>query len=82
MEVLLLSLIKDYPLISSILVVVGGLRIVFKPLMLILKNITIYTVSKKDDALLSKLVGSKIYKGVSWLLDYLASVKLDKLINK
>ena len=72
----ILSFAGKYPVIASILMVVGGLRAVFKPLMAVAHAYVEYSASPKDNEALAKVEGSKIYKGLAFVLDYLASVKL------
>jgi len=73
---MVLGFVAGYPAFASALVVMGGLRLVFKPVFAILQSVVSYTASQKDDALLAKVVGSQIYSIVSFVLDYAASVKL------
>lgn len=72
----ILELIAQYPVVSSILVVVGALRLVFKPVMTAIQAIVAVTPSKKDDEVLAKAEASSIYKAIVWVIDYLASIKL------
>ena len=72
----ILELIAQYPVVSSILVVVGALRLVFKPIMTAIAAIVEVTPSKKDDDLLVKAQSSAVYKAIVWAIDYLASIKL------
>ena len=75
MELLLLDLVSKYPVIASIIAVVGILRLVVKPLMSIARAVAANTVSPKDDAVLDKVEASGVWKGLLWVLDYIASVK-------
>ena len=60
----------------AILLLVGGLRVLFKPVMAALEAIVAYTPSKKDDKLYQDLQESKAYKALRFLVDYIASIKL------
>lgn len=75
---IVLELVSKYPLIASVLLVIGGCRVVLKPLMSVLRSLAIYTPTPKDDEILDKVEDSKVYKGVVWVLDYLFSLKLIK----
>lgn len=74
----LVGLVSKYPIITSIIMVVGILRAVNKPLMTFLHAVVLATPTNKDDELLGKVEGSKIYGIVSFVLDYIASIKLPK----
>ena len=76
MDALILSLVAQYPVLASVLLVMGGLRIVVKPLMGILHELAIYTPTQKDDELLGKVEASSFYKGLVYVVDWFASVKL------
>lgn len=73
---LLLDLVAKYPVLASIVGVVGLLRLIIKPIMVALKSIVESTETPKDNELLTKVEESKVYKAVIFLLDYLASVKI------
>lgn len=62
--------------VLSVLLVVGGLRFIFKPFMGGLALFVASTPSTKDDEFLAKVTKSKVYQIVAWLIDLLASVKL------
>jgi hypothetical protein len=78
MEEAILALMMKYPATSSVLVVMGVLRAVFKPLFSLLQAYVDATESKTDNEKLQKFMESKIYKALAYLLDYAASVKLPK----
>lgn len=78
MELLLLDLVSKYPVVAGVIAVVGILRLVVKPLMSIVEAVVLETASKKDDEAVAKVKDSGIYKGLIWVVDYLASVKLPK----
>jgi len=62
--------------VVSALVIIGGLRVVFKPLMALFEAISIATPSKKDDELYKKVVEGNTYKTIRFIFDYIASIKL------
>jgi hypothetical protein len=74
----ILEIIGQYPIVASILAVIGGLRLVFKPVMTAIEAVVAATPTKKDDLALEKTKDSAIYKAFVWLVDYLSSVKLPK----
>lgn len=65
-----------YPFVVTALLVVAGLRIVFKPLFSIWHAIVARTPSPKDDEFLAKVESSKALKWFLWVLDYVASIKV------
>lgn len=74
----ILEMAAKYPAFSSLFMIMGVLRAVFKPLMTLLHAYVEATPTEKDNELLEKLKKSKAYGAVVWLLDYFASVKLPK----
>jgi hypothetical protein len=68
----------SYPQIASVLFVIGALRVVVKPIMAVLEAYVLYTPSLDDDSKLAVLKESAVYKGIVFVLDYLASIKLPK----
>ena len=58
------------------LVVIGGLRLVFKPLVTAYENWVKSTPDTADDERLAKIEASVPYKWLAWLLDYAASIKV------
>lgn len=79
MEELLTGLISQYPIVAQILMVIGLLRLINKPLFSLLQSVVDYTDwTQKDNELLKKVLESKAYKYVSYLLDYSASIKMPK----
>ena len=51
----LLPLISKYPIVASILLVVGGLRVVFKPIMSAARSYVDYTSTASDNAKLDAI---------------------------
>lgn len=68
--------VAQYPVVGSILIVIGGLRVVFKPIFSVWRAYVEYTVSPSDNLILDKVEASPIYKGVAWLLDFFGSIKI------
>lgn len=73
---IILGLVEKYPAVSSVLLVIGTMRAIFKPLMALAHAYVGSTSSKKDDEKLQEVEQSKIYKGIAFVLDYFASIKL------
>ena len=78
MEELILGLLVKYPVVGTILMVVGVARAIFKPIMSVAAAYVKATPSLKDDAAFEGVEGSKIYKSIAWFLDYTLSIKLPK----
>lgn len=62
--------------VAAVATFMGLVRIVFKPLMIMLHEIAASTESKKDDVLLEKVEASKAFKIFSFVLDYVLSIKM------
>jgi hypothetical protein len=71
----IVSLANKYTIIVSILVVVGIMRMIFKPIMSLIESIVKATPSDKDDLFLSKCEASAWYRWLWWVLDWLGSIK-------
>lgn len=75
-EPILIELVSKYPIVSAVLMIMGVCRLILKPTMVWLKAVAAATPTPKDDLLVEQVEGSKIYKGLVWLLDYVFSLKL------
>jgi hypothetical protein len=73
---ILIQLVDKYPAISSVIFVIGTLRVINKPLFSLARAVVGVTPSKKDDEYLDKVEQSKVYKTVLYLFDWFASVKI------
>src|SRR3954466_849220 len=73
---LLDGLIGKYGWITTVVLVIGSLRILFKPVMLAIESYVKQTPSESDDARLAKFEGGFIYKTIAFALDFGASIKL------
>lgn len=78
MEELLIALIQKYPVLATVALVMGSLRMVFKPIMAALSAYYEGTPDPNDGGWLVKFKESKVYAGISFALDYAASIKLPK----
>lgn len=72
----IVGLAGAHPIVVTVLGVMGGLRIVFKPLFALADAIAEATPTPKDNEILSEVEHSKIYTGIVFVLDYVASIKL------
>jgi hypothetical protein len=75
---LIFTLLSDYPNLTTFFAVVGFLRTINKPFFALLRMWAQSTSSTKDDETLNKIEASPQYKTLTFLLDWLASVKLPK----
>lgn len=76
MEYMLSTLAADHPWLFTIFTIIGVLRVIFKPLMSLLKQVVDTTPTTKDDEFYNQLIDSQAYKAIAWGVDYLASIKL------
>jgi len=76
---LLLAYGGDFGIAMQVISFVGSLRLINKPLFSLLNAIVSFTHwTEKDNLLLAKIEGSKVYKGFIYILDWVASAKLGK----
>jgi hypothetical protein len=73
---IMVQLAEKFPVVSTILMLVGGLRLVFKPIMAIIESVIAYTPYDSDDKALANVKKSKAYTFLAWFVDWSASVKL------
>ncbi len=66
----------QYPILMTIVMVLGIFRAVFKPIMSVLQAYVLATPTKDDDAQFETFQKSKAYATLVWLVDYLASIKI------
>jgi hypothetical protein len=72
----IIGLAEKYPVIASILILLGSLRLLIKPIMAGVRLWTTSTESTRDDELLDKVERSWGYTAFLFLLDWLTSIKL------
>lgn len=75
---LILDLVKGLPWFADVLMLMGVLRLIFKPLFSIADTLVSATETKADDEYLASFKASKGYAVIVWALDFFASVKLPK----
>lgn len=76
MEAILINFIQGYPHLSTILMIIGFLRLIIKPIMTILKAYVAITPTNKDNETLDKIFNSKYWTGFLFLLDWFTSIKV------
>jgi len=76
LQPLLDGLLGKYGWLTTVILIVGSLRILFKPVMLALENYVRQTPSPNDDERLAKFEAGPVYKIIAFLLDFGASIKL------
>ena len=72
----IMGILETLPWYGSLVLVMGTLRVIFKPLFSIIQTVVKATPSKTDDKLLTELKGSNAYAILVWAIDFFASVKL------
>lgn len=72
----IMPMVAKYPAIATVLMIVGGLRVVFKPIMSVARAYVDYTSTDSDNKKLDEIESSRVYKGLAYVLDYMASIKL------
>lgn len=73
---LITQISQSAPWLYQVIFYIGLARLIMKPVMTAVQEIVNLTPSTKDNEFLDAVLGSKIYKAVSWALDYVASLKL------
>ncbi len=72
------GLIEKYPVAMTIISIMGMARLIIKPTMVYLHEVVLVTETKKDDEMLAKVEGSKVYKAILFVLDWFTSIKVKK----
>lgn len=72
----ILSLVSGYPIVASIIFVIGSLRFIVKPIMKAVDDIVLATPSPDDDSLWAKIKTSTWFKALLWIIDYASSIKI------
>ena len=78
-QYLLLTFPVLYPVMVKIVMIVGTMRLFMKPLFTFVGEVVLLTPSNRDDLFLAKVMASKAYKVLTFVLDYIASIKLPQL---
>lgn len=72
----ILPLLQKYPVVITVLSVIGGLRLILKPLFALAHAVADVVPGDKDDAAIKAVEDSKVMKGFLFAIDWIASVKL------
>lgn len=72
----ILQLASKYPVVATVLMVIGTLRVFFKPIFAAIEVAVGESASKRDDEVLAGFKASKFYKVLVFILDLTASIKL------
>lgn len=78
MDQMIIDFATQHPSLASVLVIIGSLRLVFKPLFAAMHSFAQSSGNTKLDQDLTAVETSQVYTWVSWLLDYVGSIKLAK----
>jgi hypothetical protein len=70
------SSVDKYPWFATIVMVIGILRVVIKPLMSIARAIVEVTPNPKDNLKLDELEKGNVMKSLYYVLDWFASIKI------
>ena len=73
---LISGFVSKYPVISAVVFVMGGLRMLFKPLVAAIRAYVDYTPNPADNRALDKVEASTAFKAVLFVLDWFASIKI------
>lgn len=65
----------QYPAVATVLMLIGTLRLIMKPLMTFLHEFVLATPGTGDDALLDQVEKSKVYTTFMYILDWFTSIK-------
>ena len=71
-----------YPWLQHIVAIMIIGRIAFKPIFAILGKYVELTIEEDDDKKLHKIMQSKTYKMISFIVDLIASVKMPQIKKK
>lgn len=72
------GLAQSHPVIITILAAIGTARLIFKAIFSFAHAIADATVTPKDNEAIDKVEKSGAFKTVSFILDYLFSIKIEK----
>lgn len=78
MDAIIIFLLDKAPWLLQVIVILGGLRLVIKPIMTAIDSYVQSTKSLDDDKALEGFKAGKFYTTLVFVLDYVASIKLPK----
>lgn len=71
----ILGLIAEIPWMTDLIMIVGSFRLIFKPLLSLIRVIVDLTDTEKDNILLEEALASKAWSAILYITDYLTSIK-------
>jgi hypothetical protein len=73
---LVVQVVENHPWVASLLILIGSLRLLFKPIMSLVRSRIAATPTTEDDAQLQRVMSSWWYQALAWTLDFVASIKI------
>ena len=74
----LANIVGRFPILSSIMFVLGGFRMFFKPLTELVRDVFEYATYDDGVDVIDRIWDSPIYYWFSWVIDFVTSLKLPK----
>lgn len=72
----LVGVAEGYPWLATVLLIVGGLRVIFKPLMTLIDGFMRDNCTPEEYAKLQNFESGPVYRWINFALDLVGSVKL------
>jgi hypothetical protein len=82
LSLILAGFVAKYPILTTVLLVMGLLRAVNKPIMEAIRAFVKATPNPGDDLVLEKVEASKAYKAFCFALDWSTSIKIGPQAEK
>jgi hypothetical protein len=73
---LVVQVVENHPWVASLLILIGSLRLICKPIMSLVRARVALTPTTDDDAQLQRVMSSWWYQALAWTLDFVASIKI------
>lgn len=73
---IIIDSIKEYPWFTNLVIIMGTLRLIFKPMFSLINVVVEATPTEKDNKIWRRIQESKQMRFIVWLVDYFASIKL------
>lgn len=71
-----LNLASQYPVLATVVIIIGSLRVLFKPIFAAANYYVSQTPGTTDDEFLRRVEGSRITRTLAFFLDLFASIKI------
>lgn len=78
---LVVQVVENHPWVASLLILIGSLRLICKPIMSLVRARVALTPTTDDDAQLQRVMSSWWYQALAWTLDFVASIKISPPIQ-